>query len=147
MFSIIQSLITNLLLWIWIGTALFLWWITRGNRRFRRYGFCFLAFFWVLSTRPVADAVLWPLESSYTVPAISSLKVQGIDQIVVLAGGGGGGLKTEDSGQWSPQLNTLEGNPGEIRYAVVNELHGVNPVQRGREDRRQRSEVGSRMSA
>jgi len=44
-------------------------------------------------------------------------------------------------------LNTLGGNPSEMRFAVVNELHGVNPVQLGREgggrkseDRCQRSE-------
>jgi len=33
----------------------------------------------------------------------------------------------------APQLNTLEGNPSVMRSAVVNELHGVNPVQRGRD--------------
>ena len=52
---------------------------------------------------------------------------------------------SEVRGQMSPRLNTLEGNPSEMRsdklnatrcdsdnltrYAVVNELHGVNPVQ------------------
>ena len=31
-----------------------------------------------------------------------------------------------------PELHDrLEGNPGEMRFAVVNELHGVNPAQRG----------------
>jgi len=47
-----------------------------------------------MSTKPVADAVLWPLESSYIAPSISSLKVQGIERIVVLAGGGG--FRAED---------------------------------------------------
>ena len=37
-------------------------------------------------------------------------------------------------------MNTLEGNPSEIRSAVINELHGVNPVQRGREVGSQKSE-------
>jgi uncharacterized SAM-binding protein YcdF (DUF218 family) len=89
MISLIKPLITNLLLWIWIAAALFLWWITRENRQFRRYGFCFLALFWIMTTRPVADAVLLPLESAYNPPTISSLKAQGIGQIVVLSGGGG----------------------------------------------------------
>ena len=34
--------------------------------------------------------------------------------------------------QGTPRLNTLEGNPREMRSAVVNELHGVSPVQLGR---------------
>lgn len=49
----------------------------------------------------MADAVLWPLESSYSAPAISSLKVQGIDQIVVLSGGGGGLRTGKDRSQTS----------------------------------------------
>jgi len=30
-------------------------------------------------------------------------------------------------------VNNLVGNPSEMRSAVVNEFHGVNPVQLGRE--------------
>jgi len=37
--------------------------------------------------------------------------------------------ETKVGGQRAPRLNTLEGNPREMRSAVVNELHGVNPVQ------------------
>lgn len=89
MLTVIKPLISNLLLWIWAATSLFICWITRRNRQFRRYGFCFLALFWVLSTQPAADAILWPLESSFCPPNISSLESQEIDQIVVLSGGGG----------------------------------------------------------
>lgn len=89
MLTVIKPLISNLLLWIWITIFLFICWITRGNRQFRRYGFCFLTLFWILSTRPAVDAILWPLESSFSPPNISSLKSQEIDQIVVLSGGGG----------------------------------------------------------
>ncbi len=119
MLSLIKPLITNLLLWIWIGTALFLWWITRRNKRFRRYGFCFLALFWVMSTRPVADGILLALESSYSAPAISSLEVQGIDQIVVLSGGGG--LRTEVRRQMS---EVGKGRMSEVRGREKTEVRG-----------------------
>jgi uncharacterized SAM-binding protein YcdF (DUF218 family) len=47
-----------------------------------------LFLFWVLGTRPAADAVLWPLESRYEVPDVEDLQKQGVKQVVVLTGGG-----------------------------------------------------------
>ena len=47
-----------------------------------------LLLFWLLGTRPVADAVLWPLESRYEVPNVEDLQKQGVKQVVVLTGGG-----------------------------------------------------------
>jgi len=38
-------------------------------------------------------------------------------------------------------LNTLEGDPREMRSAVVYEFHGVNPVQLGREERGRSGEI------
>ena len=37
-------------------------------------------------------------------------------------------------------MNTLEGNPGEMRSAVINEFREVNPVQLGKEDGIQKAE-------
>jgi uncharacterized SAM-binding protein YcdF (DUF218 family) len=47
-----------------------------------------LILFWLLGTRPVAEAVLWPLETRFAVPTIASLQTKGVKQIVVLTGGG-----------------------------------------------------------
>jgi len=42
--------------------------------------------------------------------------------------------------QKPPRLNTLEGNPSEMRYARHgHEFNGVNPVQLGREIRSRKS--------
>jgi len=146
MLSLIQPVITNLLLWIWIGTALFLWWITRRNRRFRIYGFCFLALFWVMSTRPVADSILLALESSYCAPSISSIRLQGVDQIVVLAGGGGGLRRGKDRSQTSdvrdPQITQKEKE--QVSRKGAKSLRGKEDERT--EDRYGRAEDGASIS-
>jgi len=47
---------------------------------------------------------------------------------------------TDDGRRRTPRLNALEGDPREMRSAVVYEFHGVNPVQLGREEREERKE-------
>jgi len=86
--SILTSLSSNLFLWLWLLIALFTWWATRQSRTSRRWTFIFLVFLWFLGTRPVAQAVLSPLENCYTAPDITSLEKQNIRQVVVLTGGG-----------------------------------------------------------
>lgn len=86
--AISTPIVSNLLLWFWVATTFFVWWVTRGNRRARLYGFGILVLLWLGGTRPVAEAVLWPLESSHKPPSIDFLESQEIEKIVVLSGGG-----------------------------------------------------------
>jgi uncharacterized SAM-binding protein YcdF (DUF218 family) len=88
MFSLITSIVSNLFIWLWLSAAVFIWWATRSNRKARRRGLVLLILFWFLGTRPIADAVLWPLESRYEVPDVVSLQKQRVKQVVVLTGGG-----------------------------------------------------------
>ncbi len=88
MFSALTSLGSNLFLWLWVVTALFIWWATRKSRTSLRWSFVFLVFLWFLGTRPVAETVLSPLENCYTAPDITSLEKENIRQVVVLTGGG-----------------------------------------------------------
>ena len=87
-FSLLTSLGSNLFLWLWLLTALFIWWATRKSRTSLRWSFVFLVFSWFLGTRPVADAMLSPLENCYVAPEVTSLEKQGVRQVVVLTGGG-----------------------------------------------------------
>jgi uncharacterized SAM-binding protein YcdF (DUF218 family) len=88
MFSILTSLGSNIIIWLWIFIALCIWAATRKGRSYRRWGFFCLIGFWLICTRPVADEVLKPLESCYTPYDIQSLKKEDIRQVVVLTGGG-----------------------------------------------------------
>jgi uncharacterized SAM-binding protein YcdF (DUF218 family) len=88
MISLMTSVVSNLFLWVWPLAAVFIWWATRSNRKARRRGLVLLILFWFLGTRPIADAVLWPLESRYEVPDVVSLQKQRVKQVVVLTGGG-----------------------------------------------------------
>jgi len=88
MFSILTSVISNLFLGLWLLAAVFIWWATKANRKARRRGVILLLLFWFLGTRPIADAVLWPLESRYKVPDVANLQKKGVKQVVVLTGGG-----------------------------------------------------------
>ncbi|SRR5581483_1892207 len=88
MFAFLTSLLANLFLWLCLLVFVFLWWATRGNRRTRRFGFVLAIAIWLLGTRPVAEGILWPLESRYPPPDVASLNAQGIRQVVVLTGGG-----------------------------------------------------------
>jgi len=88
LFSTLTSLGSNLFLWLWLATALFIWWTTRKSRTSLRWSFIFLLFLWLLGTRPVVEKILEPLESQYSQPPISELSKEGARQIVVLTGGG-----------------------------------------------------------
>jgi uncharacterized SAM-binding protein YcdF (DUF218 family) len=88
MFYLVTSLVSNLFIWLWLLTLLFVWWATNSNRKARRRGVVLLLLLWFLGTRPAVDAILWPLESRYEVPDIASLQKQGVRQVVVLTGGG-----------------------------------------------------------
>ena len=88
MLPVITNFLPNLMLWFLILGALFLWWATKRKRHVRLLGWILILALWLLSTRPVAEAVLWPLESRYVVPTIASLIKQRLTQVVVLTGGG-----------------------------------------------------------
>jgi hypothetical protein len=88
LFSTLTSLGSNLFLWLWLATALLIWWTTLKSQTFGRWSFIFLLFLWFLGTRPVAESVLSPLENFYTAPEITSLENQNLRQVVVLTGGG-----------------------------------------------------------
>jgi uncharacterized SAM-binding protein YcdF (DUF218 family) len=86
-FSIARLLATNLYVWLWLLLAVVILWATQANRPARRAGAVILLLMWLLATRPVAEAILRPLETRYSAPPISSLRMQGIRQVVVLLGG------------------------------------------------------------
>lgn len=88
MLSFVAPLASNLLLWIWLLAALWVWAGTRGRRRGRRWGIALLAGFWLASCRPVAELWLLPLERQYDRPTVAGLREQGVRQVVVLTGGG-----------------------------------------------------------
>jgi uncharacterized SAM-binding protein YcdF (DUF218 family) len=88
MFNVIASVVSNLFLWLWLLGLIFLWWATKKNRQARRWGMLLFIGIWLLGTRPVAEAILWPLESRYFPPEIASLQKQRVSQVVVLTGGG-----------------------------------------------------------
>ena len=88
MLPFLTSLLLNVYLWIWLLSALFLWWVTRKNGVYRRWAFILLLGFWILGTGPVTESILWPLESRYQTPDIMSLEKKGVSQVVVLTGGG-----------------------------------------------------------
>lgn len=80
-------IIHNVLLWFWAALAVFALWITRAARRARWIGALLLAALWLVGTRPVAEALLRPLEDQTASPAPSTLRAQGVRQVVVLLGG------------------------------------------------------------
>ena len=88
MFHLISNLLPNIILWIFLAGAFILLITAKGNPWFRRWGWIFLIIIWMLSTRPVAEQILLPLEKSYSQPDIQRLKERGVDQVVVLTGGG-----------------------------------------------------------
>lgn len=82
------SLALNVFLWVWIVLAVFIWRATATYRRWRLVGFAILLSMWAISTRPVADLTILPLESRYDTPSFDTLKQQDIQNVVVLTGGG-----------------------------------------------------------
>ena len=88
MIAILTPIISNLFLVLWMLGLIVLWVSTRKNPRSRKIGIIFLLGLWLLGTRPVADLILYPLESQYKAPEIRTLKESGVNQVVVLTGGG-----------------------------------------------------------
>ena len=82
------ALALNVFLWIWFALAVFVWRATANNRRLRYVGFVLLLCIWAISTRPVADLTILPLESQYQAPSFDALKQQDVRDVVVLTGGG-----------------------------------------------------------
>lgn len=82
------SLALNVFLWVWIVFAVIVWRATVDKRRLRYVGFVLLVFVWVISTRPVAELTILPLESRYQAPSFDALKQHGVRDVVVLTGGG-----------------------------------------------------------
>ncbi len=88
MLSYVTPIASNLLLWIWLLVALFLWRVTRNRRRARRWSVFLLAALWLVACRPFAELFVLPLESRYHRPSIERLAERGVRQVVVLTGGG-----------------------------------------------------------
>ena len=88
MASILISLVSNIMLWVCLWGVLLLWVGTRGSRSRRAWGFVLLAVVWFLSSRPVVESILRPLESWYPTPDVTGLKQRGLQEVVVLTGGG-----------------------------------------------------------
>lgn len=88
MISILSSILSNLYLWLVIVIAAAVRHSTAGNRQGRIIGLTLVALLWLIGTRPVAEAIIRPLESRYSPPDIESLKQRGTRQVVVLTGGG-----------------------------------------------------------
>ncbi len=86
--ELFNALALNPLIWFLALLALFVWRATRTNKRWRLLGGGLWLFIWLLSTRPVADLIVGPLEAQYSAPALQTLKAQGVHQVVVLTGGG-----------------------------------------------------------
>lgn len=84
------DLVSNLFLWLWAAAAASAWLGTRGRARERRWAAGLLAGLWLLSTRPVAETFLRPLEGGPAAPSLEELRARGVLQVVVLTGGGYG---------------------------------------------------------
>lgn len=84
--SIVIRLLPNILLWIALSTALLIWWNRRRGGAVGVWAWVGLALFWLLFTRPVAEALIWPLESRFDQPTLTELEIRGIRTVVVLNG-------------------------------------------------------------
>ena len=82
-----MQFVPNVVLCFWLALAVFTVWITRSHRRARGLGAVILAGLWLLGTRPVAEALLRPLEDRTPSSSPSTLRIQGVRQVVVLMGG------------------------------------------------------------
>ncbi len=82
-----RVVVVNIFLWLWVLLALCVLWATKTHRRARWLGGILLLALWLLGTRPVAEAVLRPLENRYRAPSFSDLQTPVVRQVVVLMGG------------------------------------------------------------
>jgi uncharacterized SAM-binding protein YcdF (DUF218 family) len=88
MISLAATLAPNILLWLCLGLGWALW---RGRRRAPQGDWlapALLLCLWLLSTRPVAEKLMAPLEGSYVQTPVSRLVDRGVHQVVVLTAGG-----------------------------------------------------------
>lgn len=85
--SFLKPFVPNVVLCFWVALAVFTVGITRSHRRARWLGAVLLAGLWLLGTRPVAEALLRPLEDRTPSSSPSTLRAQGVRQVVVLMGG------------------------------------------------------------
>lgn len=88
MLSFMINLFPNLTVWLFLLSFLFLWAALKQRKKTLKWGILFLAVWWVICTRPVAESLLRPLETFYVPPKIAELKETKISQVVVLTGGG-----------------------------------------------------------
>lgn len=86
--DLVNEMVLNSALWIWVTTAALLIFFARGNRRRMVAAGIFLAAFWLSGTGPFARLVLRPLETMYPVPSLMELAQKHIKRVVVLTGGG-----------------------------------------------------------
>jgi uncharacterized SAM-binding protein YcdF (DUF218 family) len=88
MMSVITNLIANVVLWVFLLLICAIIVDRKRQKKGLKLSVVILVIFWLLSTRPVAEVALRPLERQYNAPSIESLKEKGISDVVVLTGGG-----------------------------------------------------------
>jgi uncharacterized SAM-binding protein YcdF (DUF218 family) len=84
--SIVIRLLPNIFFWIVLATVLLIWWNRRRGRAIGLWAVICLALLWLLFTRPVAEGLMWPLESRYDQPTLAELQIREIQTVVVLNG-------------------------------------------------------------
>ena len=84
--SVVIELLPNIFLWIALATVLLIWWSRRRGRTVSGWELVGLALLCLLFTRPVGEALIWPLESRYEQPTLAELQIREIQTVVVLNG-------------------------------------------------------------
>jgi uncharacterized SAM-binding protein YcdF (DUF218 family) len=83
---VVIRLLPNIFLWIALATVLLVWWSRRRGRTVGSWELAGLALLWLIFTRPVAEALIWPLESRYDQPTLAELQIREVQSVVVLNG-------------------------------------------------------------
>lgn len=86
--ELVNNVLLNAALWLWLAAAAVLFFYTRGQRRSRIPALLFLILFWVSGTGPFARLVMRPLETQYAAPSLADLQRDNVKRVVVLTGGG-----------------------------------------------------------
>lgn len=89
MISLAAMLAPNVLLWLCLLLFLAVWRSCRHKSAAGRWlALAALAGLWILSTRPVAEGLLTPLENRFPQPSVAALVDEDVRQVVVLTAGG-----------------------------------------------------------
>jgi uncharacterized SAM-binding protein YcdF (DUF218 family) len=86
--KIYLNVLPNLLIWLFIFSAIVLWTVSIRKKKYMIIGLIWLSACWFISTLPFADCMLIPLENQYQQPLIKTLSERKDTAVVVLTGGG-----------------------------------------------------------